>query len=564
MMAELVSSSTQIKPAHMFTSTSSSSSSSDSSSSSTLRTTDDDLPLSTQQPDKNHPSPLAILASESSASSLELSSPSSSSSTSSSFTPASPTSSSSSSPPPSTTMHAPSLSIPYFLLLSLICIFFGVTNVTQAGVNVRLSKYFSHHTNPTYLQSMVASIRASTFSFLQGGALAFLAFAIVETIKTYQKRYQSLVDNNTTTELPDQRKQQDSLSSDGNNSNTSQLPPNCKEEIELLSIRTEVEPDIAPSLQNEASSVNSTEAGKHAADALSALPASPISAATVLTRSGSESSTSDVNINNDKDASLVHQLRHFHWPPVFSRDSWYLWLGGLCGALYVTLSIILLLFTSYTIFFICSIIGQLLVSCLLDHLGYLGYTIQRLSFVRLCALLLTCSGAILLQDFNSSNKQDAKSQIAGAVGGVIAGALMVSQAALNRRLSYYSGNPVVVSIISYSVASSFLLTISVLSLFVDDFNTNGAMYAWWMWSGGVFGFTWVIGSILITPLVGVTHCFLCVISGNLMTSLIYDSIELFSSSTTLKNIPLYRCILAVVLSFCGAAWISILRHQKKK
>lgn len=75
------------------------------------------------------------------------------------------------------------------------------------------------------------------------------------------------------------------------------------------------------------------------------------------------------------------------------------WTGGLMGAIYVALSIILLpkLGVAMTVSLI--IAGQMLMSLVMDHFGLLGVPVREISYARVVGILLVIAGVVLIRKY---------------------------------------------------------------------------------------------------------------------------------------------------------------------
>ena len=78
---------------------------------------------------------------------------------------------------------------------------------------------------------------------------------------------------------------------------------------------------------------------------------------------------------------------------------WWMWLGGLLGAFFVSASIILtpLLGTATTVGLFLA--GQVVASIAIDHFGWLGVPVQPASIPRLLGALLIIVGVAIVQRF---------------------------------------------------------------------------------------------------------------------------------------------------------------------
>ena len=78
---------------------------------------------------------------------------------------------------------------------------------------------------------------------------------------------------------------------------------------------------------------------------------------------------------------------------------WFLWLGGLCGAIFVTITIISSpkLGAASTMGLV--IAGQMLASVILDHYGLVWFEAHPVSLIRIFGLILMIVGVVLIQKF---------------------------------------------------------------------------------------------------------------------------------------------------------------------
>ena len=79
------------------------------------------------------------------------------------------------------------------------------------------------------------------------------------------------------------------------------------------------------------------------------------------------------------------------------RSPWWIWTGGVFGAAFIVVSILLTprMGTGLTVASIT--VGQLLAALVFDHTGWLGAPIIRMSPVRWAGAVLLCTGLVLLR-----------------------------------------------------------------------------------------------------------------------------------------------------------------------
>ena len=95
---------------------------------------------------------------------------------------------------------------------------------------------------------------------------------------------------------------------------------------------------------------------------------------------------------------LILGIRREPWPSAMSAGhSPALWTGGLFGALYLVLSILLLPRLGAAAFVACVVAGQMLFALLLDHFGWLGVPQHGVTASRLIGAALVLLGVMLIR-----------------------------------------------------------------------------------------------------------------------------------------------------------------------
>ena len=76
---------------------------------------------------------------------------------------------------------------------------------------------------------------------------------------------------------------------------------------------------------------------------------------------------------------------------------WWVVVGGVIGAVFVAVSMVLAPAMGVALFFVCVVAGQLVASAALDHVGAFGMPVQPVSAAKLAGLALVLVGAALVQ-----------------------------------------------------------------------------------------------------------------------------------------------------------------------
>lgn len=98
---------------------------------------------------------------------------------------------------------------------------------------------------------------------------------------------------------------------------------------------------------------------------------------------------------------VVSLLTRQSWTPLLplgSAPAW-IWLGGVCGAIYVAAAIVLVPRIGAGSTAALGIAGQVLASVVVDALGLVRVPVHPISALRLLGALLVVGGAVLVQRF---------------------------------------------------------------------------------------------------------------------------------------------------------------------
>jgi bacterial/archaeal transporter family-2 protein len=75
------------------------------------------------------------------------------------------------------------------------------------------------------------------------------------------------------------------------------------------------------------------------------------------------------------------------------------WLGGLLGAFFVTSAVILAPRIGVAMTFSLIVAGQMLITLVLDHFGFLGVPVKEISLARIGGILLIICGVVIIRRF---------------------------------------------------------------------------------------------------------------------------------------------------------------------
>ena len=82
---------------------------------------------------------------------------------------------------------------------------------------------------------------------------------------------------------------------------------------------------------------------------------------------------------------------------LLSVSPWYVWMGGLLGAIYVSCVIFVNQQQGVALTFALVVAGQIFISLLIDHFGLFGSFVRPLSIPKIIGALLIIAGLVLIK-----------------------------------------------------------------------------------------------------------------------------------------------------------------------
>jgi transporter family-2 protein len=81
----------------------------------------------------------------------------------------------------------------------------------------------------------------------------------------------------------------------------------------------------------------------------------------------------------------------------FTNASWWMWIGGILGAIYVAAVAVLITKLGSAVLFTLVIFGQLLMAVMMDHFGWIGLEKHPISAPRILGIILVFAGVVLVR-----------------------------------------------------------------------------------------------------------------------------------------------------------------------
>ena len=135
----------------------------------------------------------------------------------------------------------------------------------------------------------------------------------------------------------------------------------------------------------------------------------------------------------------------------------------------------------------------------------------------------------------------------------VTGAGVAAQSVINSRLRLLLGGPVWAAAAQFIVGLGLLLIVAAATRQPAPITGGLGGAPWWIWTGGAFGATLIVVTIVLTAKIGATLTLASIIVGQLTAALVVDHYGLFGG-TVVRLTP--TRIIGVALLLVGVTLIS--------
>jgi transporter family-2 protein len=222
---------------------------------------------------------------------------------------------------------------------------------------------------------------------------------------------------------------------------------------------------------------------------------------------------------------------------------WKLFAGALGGS-FVAIQSQIVPLIGVAIFSVASIAGQTAMSLIVDRIGLTGGGKKLISPRRVLAAFLTVVAVLV----SVLDRIDAKNlSMFAVIFGVIGGAIVGVQRALNGQINEHSQQSFTTSLVNFTTGTVFLLILIVVGLILDG-NELSALPSgpWWIYTGGIIGVIYIAFTSTIVQHLGVLTFTLFSVGGQLVASLVIDLI----SPTDGVSVSAYL-VTGIVMTYAG-------------
>jgi bacterial/archaeal transporter family-2 protein len=206
---------------------------------------------------------------------------------------------------------------------------------------------------------------------------------------------------------------------------------------------------------------------------------------------------------------------------------WHL-VGGIGSAVYITAGILLFPRLGALVAVGLFIAGQMAASLLLDGFGWLGVERESLGAEAVAGAVAVVVGAAMIVRAQAGDRvfEGARGRAGWVVLGLVAGAVLPVQGAINAQLRADLDAPAAVGALSFVVATlamAVLLGVLLASSAIRRPRASGLVsLPWWGWLGGLCGATYVVSVFALIPEIGVAPTVALTVAGQQIASVLVD------------------------------------------
>lgn len=219
---------------------------------------------------------------------------------------------------------------------------------------------------------------------------------------------------------------------------------------------------------------------------------------------------------------------------------WWSWLGGLTAAFALTCNILLFKHLGSVETTLYPVIGQIIMSLVIDQFGWFGSLQQRMTWHKGLGVVFLIAGLLIfinLVSFHRTVKEaDAKlsPQLGWQLLGIFAGVALAIQNAVNARLGQAFHSPLHAAFVSFAFSFILLLFFNLvrgagISCAIRQTLVRQSGREWWIWLGGLLGSSYVGLSSVLVPILGTGQVVILALFGQLVFSALIQQFGWFNS-----------------------------------
>jgi transporter family-2 protein len=231
--------------------------------------------------------------------------------------------------------------------------------------------------------------------------------------------------------------------------------------------------------------------------------------------------------------------------------------AGMLGGGFVAVQTQIVPLIGVAIYSVASIAGQSAISLVVDRIGLTGGGKKVITPRRVMAAFLTVFAVFI----SVADRLDGRNlSIAAVLLGVLAGAIVGVQRALNGQINEHTNQSFATSLLNFAMGTTFLSVLLLVVLFLGGNNLSALPAGpWWIYTGGAIGVVYVAFTSTIVQHLGVLTFTLISVGGQLLASLIID----IYSPTQGVQVSIYL-VVGIALTYLGVLVGGVRNSQLKK
>jgi transporter family-2 protein len=215
---------------------------------------------------------------------------------------------------------------------------------------------------------------------------------------------------------------------------------------------------------------------------------------------------------------------HIPWTVTATTQPWWIWVGGLCGLVFLTMNIVLMPRIGASATVILPLVGQVLGGVLIDLTGAFGTAVRPLTVGRTIGALLVVAGAAAVNLLGRTKPEELADDHVPPhpllwVVAVLAGTLGAVQTAVNGRLGEAMDSALAAALVSFLVGTAGLALICLVTR--QRIRRTGVPRPW-LFVGGLLGAVFVLVNAVNAPLLGTGLAVSVVLFGQIAMGLTLD------------------------------------------
>jgi len=241
---------------------------------------------------------------------------------------------------------------------------------------------------------------------------------------------------------------------------------------------------------------------------------------------------------------------------------WWGYLGGLLAMMCLTMNIFLFDALGSVLAIVLPMVGQIVLSALIDNFGWFGTQAIPLTGMRILGAGLVMVGIIFIVVLPTLGQRrlvkqpQQRGRFLWAIGGIVSGMVYATEMAINGRVGTLVHSPIHAAFLTFLIATvGLFLVVSLRGHLTNLTLVRQKKTPWWAFLGGVIGGFSVYLAALLVPQIGNGSAIVLGILGQIVVSLLIDTFGWFGG---VKRAIARVQVLGLLVLVTGVVFIELL------